>query len=99
MVTAKNVQWAESAKTDLFNIYSRIAGKSVERARGMINTILGQTATLNTEYPKGAPELMLKNEPDPYKFIFAGFYKIVYSIVGEDVVVETIYHKRQDPVV
>lgn len=99
MVTAKNVKWAASAKNDLFKIYTRIAGKSVERAKGMIHTILEQTASLNTEYPKGSPELMLRNEPEPYKFIFAGFYKIVYSIVEEDVVVETIYHKRQDPTV
>jgi plasmid stabilization system protein ParE len=99
MVTAKKVIWAESAKKDLYNIYTRLAGKSIERAKDTINGILAATEELNSKYPQGVPEQLLKAETDPYKFITVGFYKIVYSIVEDTVVVETLYHVRQDPVV
>lgn len=99
MVTAKKVLWTESAKKDLYNVYTRLAGKSVERAKDTANGILAATEVLNTNYPQGTPEQLLRAETDPYKFITVGFYKIVYSIVEETVVIETLYHVRQDPVV
>lgn len=99
MVTAKKVIWAESAKKDLSNVYGRIAGKSLERAKEVVADILSKTATLESTYPQGTPEPLLGKEVDPYKYVKAGFYKIVYSIVGDTVVIETLYHQRQDPVV
>jgi plasmid stabilization system protein ParE len=99
MVTAKKVLWAESAKKDLQNIYNRIALKSPERAKEVLMAILQKASTLNTEYHKGAPVALLLKEPDPYKVVMSGFYKIIYSIVAETVVVETLYHERQEPVV
>lgn len=99
MVTAKKVLWTEAAKKDMYNIYTRLAGKSMERARDTINGILASTEALNANYPQGVPEQLLKAETDPYKFITVGFYKIVYSIVDDTVVIETMYHVRQDPVV
>jgi plasmid stabilization system protein ParE len=99
MVTAKKVIWTEAAKKDLQNIYNRIAGKSVDRAKEVANLILVATSELQTKHQLGTPELLLKNEKDPYKYITVAFYKIVYSIVGDEVVIETLYHQRQDPVV
>ena len=99
MVTAKRVWWAESAKKDLQQIYGRVALKSPERAREILQAILQKTASLETEYPKGAPVALLAKEPDPYKVVMSGFYKIIYSIVEDTVVVETLYHERQEPVV
>ena len=80
---------------DLFNIYTRLAGKSMERAKDTASGILASTEALNANYPQGVPEQMLKAETDPYKFITVGFYKILYSIVEDTVVVEAIYHLRQ----
>jgi toxin ParE1/3/4 len=99
MVTAKRVIWTEAAKKDLFNIFSRVAVKSKEMAQETAQVILSKTATLATNYIQGAPEPLLLKEPDPYKFVHAGFYKVVYSLVADDVIIETIYHQRQDPVV
>jgi plasmid stabilization system protein ParE len=99
MVTAKRVIWTEAAKKDLFNIYTRVAAKSKEKAQELANTILAKTASLESNYPQGTPEPLLSKEPDPYKYITAAFYKIVYSIVEDTVVIETLYHQRQDPVV
>ncbi len=99
MVTAKKVLWAESAKKDLQNIYGRVAQKSPERAKEVLLAIVTKAGTLNTEYAKGAPVALLAKEPDPYKVVLSGFYKIIYSIVGETVVVETLYHEKQEPVV
>ncbi|MCU0445122.1 MAG: type II toxin-antitoxin system RelE/ParE family toxin [Microscillaceae bacterium] len=99
MVTAKKVVWTEAAKKDLFNIFNRIAAKSKEMAHETAQIILSKTASLATTYAQGSPEPLLLKEPDPYKFVHAGFYKVVYSLVGDDVVIETIYHQRQDAVV
>ena len=100
MVTAKKVIWTESAKKDLHKIYTRLEAKvSKARAQELVGSILESTAKLSNEYPLGKPEGLLRNETDPYKFIHAAFYKVIYSIVEEEVVVEVIYHQRQDPVV
>ena len=99
MVTAKNVVWTEAAKKDLYHIYTRIAGKSTARAKEVAQSILSKTASLHTDYPQGTPEPLLKRESEPYKFVTASFYKILYSIVEEKVMIKTLYHVRQDPVV
>jgi plasmid stabilization system protein ParE len=99
MVTAKKVRWTEAAKKDLQNIYHRIAAKTIEQGKETIQMILAKTATLDTTYPQGMPVALLAKELDPYKSVQAGFYKIIYSIVEDTVVIETIYHQRQDPVV
>ncbi len=98
MVTAKRVWWAESAKKDLQQIYGRIAQKSPERGKEVVLDILQKVATLDTTYMQGASVAMLAKETDPYRAILAGFYKVVYSIVGDTVVVETLYHQKQEPV-
>jgi len=97
MVTAKKVFWTEAAKNNLFKVYNRLASKSKNRADEVVNAILLTTEKLNTEYPKGNVEPLLKNETDPYKNIIVGFYKVIYSIVEDTVVVEAVYHQRQDP--
>lgn len=100
MVTAKKVIWTENAKKDLHKIFTRIEGNvSKARAQEVIASILESTAKLSSEYPLGKPEGLLRNETDPYKFIHAAFYKVIYSIVEDNVVIEVIYHQRQDPVV
>jgi|GEM_PF-2279585 len=99
MVTAKKVWWAESAKKDLQNIYGRVALKSPGRAKDVLQLIIQKAASLDTTYTQGAPVALLMKEPDPYKIAMAGFYKIIYSIVGDTVVIETLYHERQEPVI
>lgn len=99
MVTAKRVIWTEAAKKDLFNIFSRVAAKSKEKAQELVASILTKTASLESNYPQGNPEPLLSKEPEPYKYVTAAFYKIVYSIVEDTIVIETLYHQRQDPVV
>lgn len=99
MVTAKDVVWTEAAKEDLLEVYHRIAAKSVEKAKQTIESIVQKTATLHQSYALGMPEPMLKNEKDPYKYLIIGFYKVIYSIVEEKIMIETLYHTRQDPIV
>ncbi|GAB4408513.1 MAG: hypothetical protein OHK0053_35240 [Microscillaceae bacterium] len=100
MVTAKKIFWTEAAREDLFKIFRRIEGKGAKnQAIEVVNQILSKTAGLNTQYPQGTTEPLLKNEKEPYSFVMAGFYKIVYSVVGDQVVIKTLYHQRQDPTV
>ncbi|TAE47543.1 MAG: type II toxin-antitoxin system RelE/ParE family toxin [Cytophagia bacterium] len=100
MVTAKKVIWTETAKNDLKNIHNRIfSSKSPQHAKALMSMILAATAALETKHDLGIPEKMLARESDPYKFLTVAHYKIIYSIVGDDAVVEIIYHQRQDAVV
>jgi plasmid stabilization system protein ParE len=99
MVTAKKVWWTEAAKKDLHNVYARVATRSIEKAKETIESILAKTASLESQYLQGLPVALLAKEPFPYKSVNAGFYKIIYSIVEETIVIETLYHERQDPVV
>ena len=99
MVTYKKVAWTEAARDNLFQIHQRIVGKSLERAQEVTQKILSKTAILDKTYPQGSPEPLLKNEKVPYKFIIVNFYKIIYSVEEEQVLIKTIYHNRQDPVI
>lgn len=99
MVTYKRVFWTEAARNNLFQIYQRIAGKSPESAREWMDKVLKTTADLEKNYPQGNDEPLLRNEKVPYKFLVVSFYKIIYSIEEEQVLIKTLYHTRQDPVV
>lgn len=100
MVTAKKVIWTETAKNDLKNIYNRVLTSiSAQHAKALMGMILSSTAELETKHHLGTPEKLLARESDPYKFIITAHYKIIYSIVGDDVVVEIIYHQKQDAIV
>lgn len=97
MVTAKRVFWTESARDQLYTLYKRISQKSPERAREIIDAILSRTAELGTDYPGGGFVDLLKNEKVPYKYVTVFFYKVIYAISEERVIIKTIYHERQDP--
>ncbi len=99
MVTAKKVFWTEPAKLDLQAVFKREESISREEAISIVNAILISTEKLETNYNAGTTEPLLSREKEPYKYIKAGFYKIVYSVVEETVVVEMVYHQRLDPVV
>ncbi|TAE70804.1 MAG: type II toxin-antitoxin system RelE/ParE family toxin [Bacteroidetes bacterium] len=100
MVTAKKVVWTEAAKKDLQNIYNQVASnKSSQHAKALMNMILASTLELETKHDAGKPEKLLARESEPYKYIITAYHKIIYSIVGDDVVVEILYHQKQDPVV
>ncbi|MCS6821652.1 MAG: type II toxin-antitoxin system RelE/ParE family toxin [Microscillaceae bacterium] len=99
MVTAKKVIWTEAAKKDLQQIYMRKAARSADQAKAVVEAILNATEELNTKYPAGTPEPLLAAEKEPYKFIIVGFYRVIYSVVGEEVLIEVILHQRQYPVV
>jgi plasmid stabilization system protein ParE len=99
MVTAKKVMWSEAAKKDLFAIYNRLAGKSVERAKEWTEGLLKSTAELSTTYGQNPPEPLLGKEKKPYKYVLVGFYKIIYSVIDENVMIDTIYQQRQETLV
>ncbi len=100
MVTAKKVIWTEAAKKDLQNIFNNISTtKSTQHAQALMKMILASTLALETKHDLGTPEKLLGRESDPYKYIITAYYKIIYSIVLDDVVVEVIYHQKQDPVI
>lgn len=100
MVTAKKVIWTETAKNDLKNIYNKLfSNKSPQHAKALMSMILTATAALETKHHLGTPEKMLARESDPYKFLIVAHYKVIYSIVGDDAVVEIIYHQKQDAVI
>ncbi len=99
MQTAKNVIWTETAKKDLYNIHQRLKARSEQRAKDVSTAVLKVTATLNTAFATGTPEPLLRNEKEEHRFVVAGFYKIIYSITLDQVIIKTIYHQRQDAVV
>ncbi len=99
MVTAKRVIWTEAARNDLYQIYQRVAGRSQAQAQTLIEHILPAVAELEKTYPQGQMEPLLKNEREPHRYLVVGFYKIIYSVSDEQVIIKTLYHERQDPVV
>ncbi|MEO1653121.1 MAG: type II toxin-antitoxin system RelE/ParE family toxin [Bacteroidota bacterium] len=97
MVTAKRVHWTASARDQLYALYKRISQKSPERAQEVMQAIIARTRSLEQDYPGGGFVGLLKNEKITYKYITIFFYKIIYAVVEDKVIIKTIYHERQDP--
>ncbi|WP_035726549.1 type II toxin-antitoxin system RelE/ParE family toxin [Eisenibacter elegans] len=99
MVTARRVFWTSTARRDLQQIYQRVAQRSPETAQALVEGMLKVIEELNTQHANGTPEPLLARETMPYLYIKYAFYKIVYSLIDDKVVIKLIYHQRQDPTV
>lgn len=97
MVTAVILsRFAREQLKEIFGYYTAVASRRV--ARGVIDDILSSLETLGRNPLMGPVEELLKNYAEGYRYLVRGNYKIVYRVVPESIIVESVFDCRQNPV-
>ena len=93
----RKIVWTNTAKQDLYKIYQRVEAESPEEAKNIVQAVLYTTEQLLENPHQGKVEGLLGGEKKSYKFITAGFYKILHNFEGNTTFIRSIFHLRQMP--
>lgn len=95
----KKIVWTFPAKRDLQDIYDYLAVFSEEAAFRVITGILDKAEVLRDGFPGiGQKEPLLSHKPDIYRYLVQGNYKIIYRVMGNRSIIDTVFDVRQNPV-
>lgn len=95
--TQRKIVWTNTAKQDLYKIYQRVEAASPEEAKNIVQAVLYAVEQLLENPHQGKIESLLGGEKKSYKFITAGFYKILHNTEGSATFIRSIFHLRQMP--
>lgn len=93
----RKIVWTNTAKQDLYKIYQRVEADSPEEAKNIAQAVLYAVEQLLENPHQGKIEGLLGGEKKNYKFITAGFYKILHNTEGNTTFIRSIFHLRQMP--
>ena len=93
-----SIIWTDFAIKNLkaiFDYYSVNGGKQV--AHKIRKEILNSVKQLASNPNSGQLELNLEELSEKYRYLVVGNYKLVYRIVVNQIVVNDIFHTKQNP--
>ena len=92
------VQWTNSAKEDLediFSYYTFVASEKV--AKSITKRIVKRSIDLKSNPFIGVKEELITDKSKQYRYLVVDNYKIIYFIVDDLVVISTVFDSRQNP--
>jgi plasmid stabilization system protein ParE len=92
------IEWSEKASADLDLITGYLVREAGQRIAGKILNRITQRVQILVNNPRGGErEWMLDDQPEEYRRLVEGNYKIVYVIQGEMVYIVAVVDCRRDP--
>ncbi len=91
----KQIIWTKPAIKDLQNIYEYYSEYSIQAANKLVSNLHSQTLNLlgsGNENVGQIDEINIK-----YRRIIVGFYKILYRILENQILINRIFDCRQNP--
>ena len=85
------------AKSNLDEIYDKIAEDSVSAARYVKKELIKLAHSLNDLPEKYSQEECLADEPENYRSVAKWSYKIIYEVTIECIIIADIFHTSQHP--
>ncbi len=91
------IRWDRLAKDNLDDIYTFIAEDSATAARKVKKELVKLAHSLNDFPEKFSIEKYLTGEPENYRSVSKGSYKIIYEVTEECVIIVDMFHTSQHP--
>lgn len=85
---------SEQAAEDIYWIYEQSKRQFGERAASAYQNLLGEAVVFAAEYPLASPLRETANGPARVRYF--GSHLIAYDILGEDIIVQRVFHQHQD---
>jgi len=92
-----SIDWTQQALDDLDQIHNFLCNFSESKANQTIEKILVRVEQLYTHPNSGQLEAELEGEPEDFKYLLVGYYKIIYAIENQNISIYAIFDTRQDP--
>ncbi len=91
------ITWSDAALVSLRKIHDFIAPTNTLRAKKVVKSLYLSADTLSILPLRNPIEKSLVNEPIQYRFLLKNYYKIIYFIDNEEVVIVYIFDTRKNP--
>ena len=91
------IRWDRQAKENLDNIYTYISKDSVPAAKKVKKELVKLAKSLNDFPEKFSMEPYLEGEPENYRSVSKGSYKIIYEVTEEYIIIVDVFHTSQHP--
>jgi len=82
------------AADDIYWIYQQSKQQFGERAADAYQVLLGEAVRFAAAYPLACP--VREDTSNPARVRYFGSHLIVYDCVGDDIVVQRVFHQHQD---
>ena len=92
-----SVEWTDTARFDLEEIFDFAVLSSTEFAFRLINSIVSREEQLKTHPHSGKIEPEISNDNVIYRSLIEGNFKIVYRALDSKVFVHRVFDVRQNP--